>query len=116
MPSYHGRRISSVGLRMFSCSCFGRMVGYQEAIRLPRRDSSSEVGKCPEICKQLQSRLLTSSQRIEGETGFLSDRSVWVSDDLEARPVVWGEPFFHQLQLSRPKVLLIAISVPDLSR
>ena len=29
---------------LFSSSCFGRMVGYQEAIRLPRRDPSSEVG------------------------------------------------------------------------
>jgi hypothetical protein len=30
MPSYHGRQISSVGLRMFSRSCSGRIVGKPE--------------------------------------------------------------------------------------
>ena len=30
MSSYHGRQISSVGLRMFSRSCSGRIVGNSE--------------------------------------------------------------------------------------
>jgi hypothetical protein len=34
MPSYHGRRISSVGLRMFSRSCSARIVGDSEVIQL----------------------------------------------------------------------------------
>jgi hypothetical protein len=34
MPSYHGRRISSAGLRTFSRSCSARIVGNPEAIAL----------------------------------------------------------------------------------
>src|SRR5260370_41730102 len=38
MPSYHGRQIRSAGLRMFSRSCSGRIVG------------NSEVNHTLEIC------------------------------------------------------------------
>jgi hypothetical protein len=33
MPSYHGRQIRSAGLRMFSGSCSGRIVGHPEITR-----------------------------------------------------------------------------------
>ena len=37
MAVYHGRRISSVGLRMFSRSCSGRIVGNPYLIALRQR-------------------------------------------------------------------------------
>jgi len=33
MPAYHGRQISSVGLRMFSRSCSGRIVATRKGSR-----------------------------------------------------------------------------------
>ena len=44
MPSYHGRRISSVGLRMFSRSCSARIVGDSEVMQLGIVQVSTGVG------------------------------------------------------------------------